>query len=1067
MKLSSKAIDHPRIVTIATILVLLLSVYAAIMTPVQLTPAITKAMVMVAIPYPDSQPEESENEIARKVEEALTELQSVDYMASTSLRGASVTAVVFLDGVDPDDAKREVKDLIDRIRNELPVAREVQPDVRKIDFEALPLMLVTLTGPPGFDERALKEIAEEVEEQISAVDGIANTQLFGGKEREIHVNVNPDKLTHYGLSMEQVRQALRNFNAKIPAGSLDTEEFDRTVRNEAKFRGVDDVREAIVTGREGRVIRVSDIAEVLDTHQRVLSLSQINGKDAVTIIVNKESDINTLGAARNVVALVDSLRSQYPDIEFNITRDTSQEIWLMFRVLGSSAVFGAMLVLVILAWTMGLRISILVLIAIPFSTAVALVFLYAAGIPISNMAVFSFILVLGMVVDGAIIVAENIHRHIERGEDPVTAAKEGIDEVGIPVIAADLTTVAAFLPMVLVPGIMGDFMSVMPKVVSVALLGSVLVDHFIIPTAAAYWYSRREPKEDEKASFARISVGDSGEIAPVASRVRPNMGPGTRLYAALLRLALNNRFLVLLFCVVGLFGATVLFSRLGFEFFPKGDRGQFVIKYELPLGYSIEQSLAASEIITKPLKKWQDEGLLQHYVSAIGSGGVLVARLDDDPASGPEFGDISVELLSPLDRTVHEQEIIQDIRREMRVPPGIKVRIQEVEDGPPGGADVGIRLTGDDLKQLGRLGVLLSKRLSKINGTVDATTDYRPDNPELVIEPKPEVVGLYNMNEAQIASAVQMAIAGDSQIELTLDDEDVTLRLQLAPEYQRHPSSLKRLMITAEDGRKAPISELADLRRGTGLFSINRYDRERAVLAKCDVVPPVLSDDVFKVLRDDVLPELGFRPVKGNKLAFVGTPATPSGRRPGQVRRRERGTRQELRVPPLQHDYRHRVDLRHPRRPVQQLPPGLHRHGRRAAELHRRDPRHVGVRLPLQPRLVHRARGPHRHRGERRHRDGRLHQPGPQARPAPARGPDRVRRQPPPPGAAHHRDHHRRPAAAIPQHLRRRRVLAAPNRRRHLRPGLRHRPHPHRHPGVLQRRLQYRACGAEAGRMAG
>ena len=163
-----------------------------------------------------------------------------------------------------------------------------------------------------------------------------------------------------------------------------------------------------------------------------------------------------------------------------------------------------------------------------------------------------------------------------------------------------------------------------------------------------------------------------------------------------------------------------------------------------------------------------------------------------------------------------------------------------------------------------------------MRGTVDATTDYRPDNPELIIEPKPEVVGLYGLTEAQIARSIQVAIAGDSQIEITMDDEDVTLRLQLAPEYQRYPNSLKRLMVTAPDGRKAPISALADIRSDVGLYSINRYERDRAVVAKCDVVKPTLPDDVFKVLKEEVLPELGFEGFKGNSMVFVGTPTTPS-----------------------------------------------------------------------------------------------------------------------------------------------------------------------------------------------
>ncbi|MCH2115415.1 MAG: efflux RND transporter permease subunit [Pirellulales bacterium] len=875
MSLSSKAVDHPRFVLIGVILVLFMALYAATFTPVQRTPAITKAVVLVAIPYPDALPSEAENEITRKVEETLTELQSVDFIASTSLRGASITQVIFLDGVDPDEARREVKDLIDRIRNELPLGREVQPSVTDIDFDSAPLMLVTLAGPPGFDERALKKIAEEVEETIAEVDGVANTQLFGGKEREIHVNVNPDLMTEYGITFRQLRQSLVDFNAKVPAGAFDTSMIDRTARNESKFRDLDDIREAVVSSVEGRVIYLRDIAEVLDLNRRPLNIAQFDGRDCATILVNKEADINTLGAARSVNRLMIDIRQQYPDITFTTSRDTSQEIWVMFRVLGSSALFGAMLVLVILAWTMGLRISILVLIAIPFSSAVGLTFLYFAEIPISNMVVFSFILVLGMVVDGAIIVAENIHRHIERGEDPVTAAKTGIDEVGLPVISADLTTIAAFLPMVLVPGIMGDFMGVMPRVVSVALLGSVLVDHFVIPAVAARWYRKRQPAQDASAVFAAVSQVTEKDPS-LLGQVRPNLGVGTRLYASVLRLALGNRYYVLLICATALVATNTLFLKLGFEFFPPSDRGQFTIKYELPLGYSIEETLAASRVFTGPLQKWKDRGILKHYVTAVGSAGGLASRLENDPANGPEFCEIMVELLSPLDRQIHEEEVISSLRREIVPLPGMKYSIKEVEDGPPGGSDVAVRLTGDNLDRLGHLGLTIAERLKNIRGTVDASTDYRPDNPELVIEPKPDVVGMYGLTEAQIAQSVHLAIAGDSQIRLTMEDEEITLRLQLAPEHQRSHRSLERLMIAAPDGRRAPISQLADLRKGLNLYSINRHERDRAVVAKCDVVKSTLPDEVFQVLENEVLPEFGFRPAQGESMVFLGTPTTPS-----------------------------------------------------------------------------------------------------------------------------------------------------------------------------------------------
>lgn len=870
MKISDQAIDNPRTVTVITVLVLMMALFAAVFTPVQRAPAITKAVVLVAIPYPDSKPSEAENEIARKVEEALKDLKRVDHINSSSLRGSTVTQVTFLDDVDPDDARRQVKDLVDRIRNELPAGREVQPFITDVDFENMPLMLVNITAPPGFDERTLKTIAEDIQEELETVDGVSNTQLYGGKEREIHVNVNPDLMTEYGLSLAEVRQSLADFHAEVPLGEFTTGEFDNSLRGEMKFRGVEDIREAIVSSRGGRVLRVADIAQVIDTNRKPLSDAEFDERRGMLLIVNKEADINTLGAADAVKDKVKELRVRYPEFTFDTTRDASEEIWVMFRVLGSSAVFGAMLVLVILAWTMGLRISILVLLAIPFSMAVALVFLFFAGIAVSNMVIFSFILVLGMVVDGAIIVAENIHRHIERGEDPVDAAKIGIAEVGMPVIAADLTTVAAFLPMLLVPGIMGDFMGVMPKVVSVALLGSVLVDHFIIPTLAARWYRKREPRRDESQAFAALATGAAGVDPNLKAQISPSVNWFTRLYARGLRFSLASRLFVVAWCLIAIWGAKTLYTQLGFKFFPASDRGQFIVSYELPLGYSLEETIAAAKVITDPLKKWQDTGAVTHFVTSAGSSGGLAMRVDDDPASGPEFGQVQVEMVPPMDRDVHSEEVIQYLRDNIKPLPGMKFSVEPIEDGPPGGAAVAVRLTGKDIDELGAAANEITRRLRSVPGVIDPRTDFRPFSPEMIIEPRPEIVGQYGMTELQIAQAVQTAIAGDNRIQVTLDDEDITLRVQLAPEYRRSPEDLKRLRTRGADGRSTSIGELANVSRGAGLYSINRYDRSRAVVAQCDVKAPVQAADVFKLLAEEILPEVGFTPVAGAEQGLEG-----------------------------------------------------------------------------------------------------------------------------------------------------------------------------------------------------
>ena len=878
MKITDTAIDHPRIVIVSTVLVLAMALLAAIKIPVQLAPAISTAVIMIAVPYPGALPTEAEVQITREIEDALAGLNNVDFISSTSMRGSSVTQVMFLDGVDADTARGEVKDLVDEVRSELPdIFREIEPIVTKIDFENTPLMLVNIRAPKGFDQRALKEVAEEVQDEIEALAGVSSTQLFGGLEREVHVNVNVDLADQYDLTLADIRNALSSFHAELPGGQMNTGVFDYQVRNETKLRGLEDIREVIVKQDDGRIVRMMDVATIQDTHRRLKNIARIDGEDCATLVVYKESDINTYGTAQSLKALLKELEQQYPFVSFSATRDTSDEITLMFRVLGSSFIFGAMLVLVILGWTMGLRISFLVLTAVPLSSAVALIAAYATGIPISNMVIFSFILALGMVVDGAIIVAENIYRHVERGEEPSIAAKNGIREVGMPVIIADLTTVAAFLPMLLVPGMMGDFMGVMPKVVSMALLGSVLVDHFLIPVLASKFFRQRE-----------VTVEPAVESA---SKTDENLGFIHRSlingYLIILHWALNHRWAIMTCSLLAFVWAGQMMSSIGFTFFPESDRGQFEIKYELPLGNSIEQTIAAAEIFTVPLQELAEDkrvngrSELVHFISAIGSSEGLASRLENDPAVGPEFGTIMVQLLSPLDRNRHETEIIEDLRekfdKRLDLYPGIIYSIEEIEEGPPGGSDVAVRFTGDDLEQIGNIGQSLVEQLAKTAGTVDCRSDYRPENPELIIEPDPRVLGLFDISETQIAQAVLMAIHGDESIELNLNDEDIKLRIQADDKYQSAASTLGRIMLTGMTGKKATLEELGDITRNVGVYAVNRYQQTRSVTSRCDVMKPnTTPDDVFAIVRSNLLPQMGFEPVKGSNTVFVGQTGTIS-----------------------------------------------------------------------------------------------------------------------------------------------------------------------------------------------
>lgn len=874
MKISSHAIDRPRMVLIGCILIAVVSVWAALTIPVQRAPAISKAVVMVTVPFPGAEPNEVEQQVTRKIEDRLQRIDNVEFIASTSMRGASVLQVVFLEGEDAEAARIKVKDIVDEARGELPQGRRVIPGVNRIDFDNTPLILVNLMAPDGFDEAALKQIAEEVRDEIDPINGVSGTQVFGGREREIHVDVNLDLAAQHGLTLADVQGRLQQFHAERPGGSLNTGTFDPQIIPETKFRTTKDIGNAVLTESEGRVIRVSDVARISDTYERIKNVSFLDGHKCATIMVYKEADINTLDAVNSIRNKVEALRLRYPSIKFSTTRDTSEEIQLMFRVLGSSFIFGALLIVVILGWGMGLKIASLVLLAIPFSSGVGLTCLLWMDVALSNMVVFSFILVVGMVVDGAIIVAENIHRHIERGLPPVEAAKVGIEEVGMPVIMADLTTIAAYVPMLLVPGILGDFMGVMPVVVGVSLLGSILVDHFVIPMLAARWYRQKEVKK---------TTQDENE-----STIHPNISWVTRGYREVLRWCLNHRLSVVICSILSVFWAINMAYYIGTDFFPQGDVGQLEVKYELPLGSNLQQTIRAAKVITDSVEAVKQDAIkrgepeVRHYVSAIGSSEGLASRLENDPTVGPEFGTIMIQLVSPLDRIRHETFVMEDLRKEIDkridLVPGMKYNLERVEEGPPGGFAVAIRLESDDHQELGRLGSILLEKLKTIPHTTDVGMDYRPENPALRYVPNEYVLPFYNITAVELNNAIYTAVNGDDSIVLSMDDEDVPLRIQSAPEFRRSRSELGRMMIRGANGKMAPLNELCDIEWTRSVYAVNRYDLKPAVTVRCNLDKEKISSaEVFELLRNEILPELGFHPNREiSTYSFMGFEFPPS-----------------------------------------------------------------------------------------------------------------------------------------------------------------------------------------------
>ena len=860
---------------VVTLVVMVAAVLAVFNTAVERTPSVTLPVVMVAVPYPGAQPDEVERDISRKIEDQLAQLDEVDYITSTSMRGSGVTQIVFQDHVAIDQARTDVQNLIDQIRRELPQARDVEPIVTDISFDDLPMILINITGEMG--PRKLKEIAEDVSKELEIIPGVAEAEVFGGLEREIHVNVDADLLMQYGLTLDDIRQVLQESNTSLPAGSLSDKTYVLQVRSETRFKTPADIAAVVIANRNGRLVHIRDVAKVKDTHRRVKSISQLNGIRCVTLVVRKKAQINMLDTLEMIKRRIAELEVRYPGLEIQATRDVGDEIRIMFETIGSSALYGGVMVLVLLRVLMGFRSAALVTIALPVTAAITLVFLYVSGNAVNNMVIFSSILVMGMVVDGAIIVVENIYRHIELGEDPVQAAKQGIAEVGIPVIAADLTTIAAFLPMLMVSGITGEFMAVLPKVVTVALFGSVLVDHFLLPVACSRFFSRRSAAHGEPVLYKaekNSSTEGHDDVAQEKERIS-NVG-GIRFlqtfYVRLLKSAIAHQWITVLLTVYALSLAVVMLAtgRIPFTFFPESDRGQFDIFFELPIGYSIDQTEAVATRIAEPLNALFEKGEMLSFVTTIGTTGGISNRLDNDPAVGPEFGRTLVELVQPNQRERSLNEILEEVRQQLPIIPGAEIRIEKVTEGPPSGSPVAIRLQGDDLVTLGEWSNRVADQLRSIDGTRDVKSDYRPDSPEIVVDPVPSLCGLQGITEGDIARTVQTAILGDTTVRMDLDDEEINVRLQLKPSQQRSIENIKDLLLRGTAGRVSTLDEVAQVRLDTGLYNISRRDRRRAVTVRCNVDSSrgFTPDDIFSAMRP-AMAEMGFSAVNEDDNQFT------------------------------------------------------------------------------------------------------------------------------------------------------------------------------------------------------
>ncbi len=795
-----------------TLAILIFGLISMVNMPREEYPAVDFGSTIVVVPYPGVSPEEIEKLLVRPLETALGNLEDLDYLTAVAEEGRAMVRVVFTSNVSSDEAFDRVSREVNKI-NDFP-DDALDPVIIRLNMREInPIAQIVVTGV-DFDSMALQEVAENLSDGIQNIDNISKVELIGERERQIQIDADQARLDAYGLSLSDLSAALGARNMNIPAGSARFGKVEFLVRTLGEFGSLDEISSLIVqTDASGRAIRIGDVAAVKDTLEKRQTMARLNGVESVSIFLYKKGDGNIIKVMKEVRAYVENYQKNVPGIKISVRNDGSVDVKNGINALGKNALIGIILVFVALLIFLGFRNALLASFGIPLSILIAFWLIPAFNITLNNLTIFGFIIVVGMVVDNSIVVLENIHRLREEGFCHRDAIVMGVDQVISPVFSSTLTTVAAFLPLLLLEGVMGSFLGVFPIVVSIALLGSWFQSMVVLPNNV-FQFGHSEPSKQDRSS--RI-------IAPLI-----------KFYQKLVTRALKHRqitvwstvlMLILSFAVLGT-------GAIKFEFFPTTQSQTISLQLQTPVGTALEETekiVSQVESFVLNMKYKQD---VQFVVANVGATGGEVQR--DYATSNAQ---LNIDLVDLKKMKYTHDQIRNEIRGFLDKLPGLySYKFSRGQAGPPIGNDVELRIKGKSLERLAFIADVVKNDLKQIPGVTDIDDSFDKGNKEVRIIPRHDMLIMNGLTVAQIASAIRTASTGSEVSKYRgegVDEYPIVVKLQDA--YTREMENLKNLKIRTRTGDLIAIRDLAEFEITSSLSKIEHRDQDRIITVTASV----------------------------------------------------------------------------------------------------------------------------------------------------------------------------------------------------------------------------------------
>jgi HAE1 family hydrophobic/amphiphilic exporter-1 len=814
MSIAKGPVERPILTTIIFLIVIILGVVSFSRLSIDLMPEITYPTISVSTSYGNVGPEEMEESITRPIEEALAAVQGVEEITSTSTEGSSSVRVAFNWGTDLDVAANDIRDRIDRVLSRLPEDIE-RPMIRKFDLSAFPIVFIGVSS--NLNPLDLREIIEDqVKYRLERVPGVAAVDIRGGLNREIHVDLHAAQMKALGISTDAVMASLSNENLNVPAGLYEKGNLEVLVRTQGEYRNMDEIRNTVVTMRNGVPIRIRDVAAVEDSWEEVRQIVRIDGKPGLRISINKQSGANTVNVAEGVRAEMERINRDIPQLQLIPLIDTSTYIKQSINNVGNSTMIGGILAIIILfLFLRNLSSTLIIATAIPISIIATFGLMYFGGFTLNIITFGGLALGIGMLVDNAIVVLENIYRHRESGATYKQSALDGTSEVWSAILASTLTTLVVFFPVVFIRGMSGIMFQQMAYVVSFSLLCSLFVALTLVPMLSSRFLRFQSSEHYKNENFLHKIYSYSEDIFQKVEK----------RYAGLLQWALAHRKTVVL-STLGLFVISVILVRfIGVELMPAADEGEVRVNLEMAVGTRLEVIDQATETVENTVKKEVPE--LTTMFSRIGGGGFRSA--------GGHTAEVRVSLVKRGERSRSSEDIANALRKSLSNLPGVTVRTRAGQGlfllrmGTSSANSIDVEVRGYNLETAHQLAQRVNEVVQDVPGITDTEISREEGSPEQIIRIDRQKAADLGLSVSRIGDALQTAIGGNQASYYREGGKQYKILVRLSEKDRKDLQELLDLTIVNSRGEPVILRNVVNVMYQEGPVRIERKDQERII----------------------------------------------------------------------------------------------------------------------------------------------------------------------------------------------------------------------------------------------